>query len=121
MSKKIEPRGTAGEIPVFCRYDEIVPIEKAVENPKNPNTHGENQLQLLSQIIKSQGVGGRRSLYQRAAALSSKDMDDCRRRDCSTLNLSRSSIRTTRARRRSMRTLSPIIAWQSSARLTMKC
>ena len=55
MSKKIEPRGTAGEIPVFCRYDEIVPIEKAVENPKNPNTHGEKQLQLLSQIIKSQG------------------------------------------------------------------
>ena len=107
MSKKIEPRGTAGEIPVFCRYDEIVPIEKAVENPKNPNTHGENQLQLLSQIITSQGVGGRRSLYQRAAALS--------------LNLSRSSIRTTRARRRSTRTLSPIIAWQSSARLTMKC
>ena len=36
MSKKFEPRGTAGEIPVFCRYDEIVPIEKAVENPKNP-------------------------------------------------------------------------------------
>lgn len=56
MSKEqIKPRGTAGDIPVFCRYDEIVQIEKAIENPKNPNTHGEKQLQLLSQIIKSQG------------------------------------------------------------------
>lgn len=50
-----EPRTTIDNIPVFCAYDELVDIQKLVENPRNPNTHGEKQLKLLSEIIKAQG------------------------------------------------------------------
>lgn len=42
-------------IPVHCAYDEIVPLAKLVENPKNPNKHGEKQIALLAEIIKATG------------------------------------------------------------------
>lgn len=51
----IEPKGMAGNIPVFCSHDEIVDIMKVIPNPKNPNTHGERQIEILSQVIKAQG------------------------------------------------------------------
>ena len=50
-----EPRAWIGEIPVFCAYDELLDIGKAVPNPKNPNTHPKEQISLLSKIIKAQG------------------------------------------------------------------
>lgn len=50
-----EPRATIGDIPVFCAYDEIIDIGKAVPNPKNPNSHPQKQIELLSKIIKAQG------------------------------------------------------------------
>lgn len=50
-----EPKGLAGDIPVFCAYDEIVPIGKMVPNPKNPNEHPKEQIHLLWQIIQAQG------------------------------------------------------------------
>lgn len=43
------------DIPVFCAYDEIVEAEKIIPNPKNPNQHGENQIDLLAKIIKGAG------------------------------------------------------------------
>ena len=49
------PRTMIGEIPVYCAYDEIIDIAKAVPNPQNPNTHSEKQLKLLAQIIKGTG------------------------------------------------------------------
>ena len=52
---KAEPREMAGNIPVFCSFDEITPLESIIPNPKNPNTHPEEQIQLLSNIISSQG------------------------------------------------------------------
>lgn len=52
---KAEPREMAGSIPVFCTFDEITPLERIIPNPKNPNTHPEEQIQLLSKIISSQG------------------------------------------------------------------
>lgn len=45
----------AGDIPVYCSHDEIVDIMKVIPNPKNPNTHGERQIEILSQVIKAQG------------------------------------------------------------------
>ena len=51
---KIE-RTMAGDIPVFCAYDEIVPLEKIIPNPRNPNQHSPKQIKLLANIIKSQG------------------------------------------------------------------
>jgi ParB-like chromosome segregation protein Spo0J len=51
----IQPKGTTGHVPVFCVFDEIIDIEKAIPNPKNPNTHPESQLALLAKIILAQG------------------------------------------------------------------
>lgn len=50
-----EPKAVAGGIPVFCAFDKIVPIADVVGNPKNPNRHPDTQIELLAQIIKSQG------------------------------------------------------------------
>ena len=51
-----EPRATTpDERPVFCSYDEIVAIKDLKPNPANPNQHGEKQLALLADIIKSTG------------------------------------------------------------------
>ena len=40
---------------VYCAYDEIVKIEELKENPKNPNKHSEDQINLLSEVIKKTG------------------------------------------------------------------
>ena len=40
---------------VNCAYDEMVPIHKLVKNPRNPNTHPDEQLRLLAKIIDYQG------------------------------------------------------------------
>jgi len=42
-------------IPVYCAVDKIVDIEKIVPNPRNPNQHGDSQIELLAKIIKAQG------------------------------------------------------------------
>ena len=55
QTAKAEPREMAGNIPVFCSFDEITPLESIIPNPKNPNTHPEEQIRLLSNIITSQG------------------------------------------------------------------
>ena len=51
----ITPKAMAGDIPVYCSHDEVVDIMKVIPNPKNPNTHPERQIEILSQIIKAQG------------------------------------------------------------------
>lgn len=48
-------RAMIGDIPVFCAYDEILPIAKAQPNPQNPNRHPDRQINLLAEIIKQQG------------------------------------------------------------------
>lgn len=50
-----KPRTMASGIPVFCAHDEILPLEKIIPNPQNPNQHPKSQITLLSQIIKAQG------------------------------------------------------------------
>ena len=42
-------------IPVYCRYDEAVDIEKVTGHPRNPNKHGDEQIALLAKIIKTSG------------------------------------------------------------------
>lgn len=46
---------TAGDIPVYCLFDKVLPLEKIIPNPKNPNKHPEEQVKLLSKIIEAQG------------------------------------------------------------------
>ena len=36
---------------VHCAFDEMVPIEQVIPNPRNPNQHPKKQLELLSKII----------------------------------------------------------------------
>lgn len=43
------------DIKILCTYDKLEPVEKLVENPKNPNRHPEKQIALLAKIIKAQG------------------------------------------------------------------
>jgi len=50
-------RGVAdiGGIPVYCRYDEAVDIDRVTGHPRNPNKHGDEQIALLAKIIKTSG------------------------------------------------------------------
>ena len=50
-----KPRAHADGIPVYCAYDEIVPIGQLRPNPKNPNKHPQDQLEKLGKIIRGNG------------------------------------------------------------------
>jgi hypothetical protein len=54
-STKIEPRGIADGIPVFCPFDEIVNADDIVRQPRNPNTHPKEQLRLVGKAIRRFG------------------------------------------------------------------
>jgi len=45
----------ASGIPVHCAHDEIADVDLLVPNPRNPNRHSDEQIRLLSKIIKHQG------------------------------------------------------------------
>jgi len=45
----------ASGIVVHCAHDEIVDVDALVPNPRNPNRHSDEQIRLLSKIIKHQG------------------------------------------------------------------
>ena len=45
----------AGNIPVYCAFDKIVPLEELKPNPKNPNRHPGDQVELLAKVIEAQG------------------------------------------------------------------
>ena len=53
-----DPRTYASGIPVFCAYDKIVPVKELIPNPKNPNTHPQNQIEQLGKIIRGNGWRG---------------------------------------------------------------
>ena len=40
---------------VNCAHDVMVPIHKLVRNPRNPNTHSDEQIRLLAKVIDYQG------------------------------------------------------------------
>lgn len=40
---------------VKCAYDRMVSLEQIQPNPKNPNTHPDDQIRLLAKIINEQG------------------------------------------------------------------
>ena len=49
------PKAWADSVPVFCAHDAIVDAATLVPNPKNPNTHPDEQIQLLGRIIRQTG------------------------------------------------------------------
>lgn len=48
-------RAKAGNIPVFCAFDKLMNPRDLVGNPRNPNQHPQEQIQLLAHIIQAQG------------------------------------------------------------------
>jgi DNA modification methylase len=50
-----KPRAYADGIPVYCAYDEIVPLGRLRANPKNPNKHPQDQIEKLGKIIRGNG------------------------------------------------------------------
>ena len=50
-----KPRAYADGIPVYCAYDEIVPLGRLRANPKNPNKHPQEQIEKLGKIIRGNG------------------------------------------------------------------
>ncbi len=40
---------------IKCAHDDVVSLERIIPNPKNPNTHPEKQIRMLSKIIDYQG------------------------------------------------------------------
>lgn len=40
---------------VMCAFDALVPLNELKPNPRNPNTHPEDQIQLLAKLIQGHG------------------------------------------------------------------
>ena len=45
----------ASGVPVHCSHDDLADVASLVENPRNPNKHGDKQVALLAKIIRHQG------------------------------------------------------------------
>jgi len=45
----------ASGVKVYCAHDKVVDITTIVPNPRNPNKHPDNQIELLAKIIMNQG------------------------------------------------------------------
>lgn len=43
------------KVKILCTFAKLVPIEKLVEHPRNPNRHPDKQLELLAKVIQVQG------------------------------------------------------------------
>src|ERR1035437_10276692 len=48
-------KGWSDGIPVYCAFDEIVATASLKPNPMNPNTHPDDQVELLGEVISGAG------------------------------------------------------------------
>ena len=55
MANKMNVKGYADGIPVYCAHDAIVAVEDVHPNPENPNMHPDEQLRRLGMIIRNAG------------------------------------------------------------------
>lgn len=51
----IDPTSSPPEISVHCAFDEMVALPEIKPNPRNPNRHPPDQIELLAKIIRHQG------------------------------------------------------------------
>jgi len=42
-------------IPIFCVHSKLVPVSELIENPRNPNRHPLDQIELLARVIEANG------------------------------------------------------------------
>lgn len=52
---KTNIKGMAGNVPVMCAHDEILPLLQLKPNPQNPNLHPPEQTAILRKCIEKQG------------------------------------------------------------------
>lgn len=52
LSINNKPKGMANGIEVHCAFDKLVPIDDVKENPRNPNKHPKNQIDILAKNIR---------------------------------------------------------------------
>lgn len=55
MNTEIKSKGSAGGVPIYCAFDQVVEVGQVKPNPRNPNTHPTDQIELLAKIIQAQG------------------------------------------------------------------
>lgn len=48
-------KGMAGNVPVMCAHDAILPLVEVKANPNNPNLHPPEQIAILKKCIEKQG------------------------------------------------------------------
>lgn len=53
--EEVKCRGYAGSIPVYCAHDKVIDASELKPNPRNPNKHPAEQIELLAKIIRVQG------------------------------------------------------------------
>ena len=53
QEERVEPKGWASGIPVYCAHDAIVKISELRPNPQNPNKHPPEQIKKLGRVIRS--------------------------------------------------------------------
>lgn len=54
-TSEAKAKSYADGVPVYCAHDEIVDVVELVPNPKNPNKHPDEQIQLLGRVIRQTG------------------------------------------------------------------
>lgn len=69
MNAKDRKIKKASGIPVYCSFDAIEPIIKLIPNPDNPNQHPDEQIKLLSKIIKGNGWRDRITVSNRSGMI----------------------------------------------------
>jgi hypothetical protein len=53
--KPNKPKAEIGGVPVWCAFSEIISTAEVRANPRNPNQHPIEQIDLLAKILKEQG------------------------------------------------------------------
>lgn len=55
MQNSNQARHLIDGVSVFCAFDKVIDIAELKENPQNPNTHSNEQIELLAEVIKKTG------------------------------------------------------------------
>jgi hypothetical protein len=63
------PRAKIGDIPVWCGFDELAPIENLKPHPNNNTIHPEAQIELLAEVIRDAGFRDRVTISRRSGCI----------------------------------------------------
>ena len=55
VNDDMKEKAIIGDVKIYCNFDKLVPIGEIKLNPKNPNKHTDEQIELLAYIFGKQG------------------------------------------------------------------